>query len=455
MASFTKDDPPIKLHPRIPKDKINKIVIKHSWQHAGTERSNKKSLPILDRVDVELLCYVYYEFTYASSDNVLHISTSNQRFEKFHELLEGTPRNYWDTIDNNNGNARDNAAWDTVMTAFITRFTGTTPHTIMREYLTSPGCKKGRNQDIDEVVERIRLMIMYCGYFPDAPAAPNPAFNDVEHKRFFLNAMPTLWQDWYELHGDNWNDGQPIDQAIRRMKAAKTFEEKHGVPAMRAMVLGLPYNPSRHIPYPPPSRYAGRRYGAPPFGRHGGRGRGGRGFQQQQQSRASFSSGRWQATPRRLPFTRGASSYRSTPSPRGFQRGGQRSPPRGGRYTPRAPARGQGYMAQQIAPPSRSMQALPPLPPSVARMPPAIPQDTYFANQDTNPLQFYQPQQEEYYEEEHQEEQYYGEEYYQQDSTDMYYTEGDPSAQQYDQQYEEEQNYDYFDQGDATYYGDY
>ena len=170
---------------------------------------------MLDQVNVELLCYVHYKFTCASADDVLHISTRNQKFEKFHELLEGTPRTFWDAIDNNNHDARDNAAWDTVMTAFITRFTGTTPLTTMMEYLTWPGCKKGRNHDIDEVVERIRLIIQCCGHFPDAPATPNPTFNAVQHKRVFINTMPSIWQDWYELHGDHWNDGKDLNDAVR------------------------------------------------------------------------------------------------------------------------------------------------------------------------------------------------------------------------------------------------
>ena len=79
------------------------------------------------------------------------------------------------------------------------------------------------------------------------------------------------------------------------------------------------------------------------------------------------------------------------------------------------------------------MPGLPPLPSPVACMPPAVTQDTYFTNQDTNPLQFYQPQQKEYYEhnEEYCGEEYYGEEYQQEESPDMHYTEGD---QQYDYQ---------------------
>ena len=94
------------------------------------------------------------------------------------------------------------------------------------------------------------------------------------------------------------------------MKAAKAFEEKHGIAAMKAMVLHQtqqqpyqqPYGQQyHHVPYPLPSLHAGRRYGPPP-GRQSGRGRGGHGYPQQQ-GRGNPQSGHWQATPHQLPFT--------------------------------------------------------------------------------------------------------------------------------------------------------
>ena len=165
---YNKALPPIPLFPCLKQYQTKEIKVKHRFREQSSQYFEEREtmLPIFNTDDIEQLINVIRAFNEACQIDILSLTTHQQQFQKFREVLRGEGRTTWDQVCNdydqgthiethNNKqvevpNSRNTAAFSKCQELFIQRYLNTGSYNIQRNYLIS-GCKMHYQNTPDKI----------------------------------------------------------------------------------------------------------------------------------------------------------------------------------------------------------------------------------------------------------------------------------------------------------------
>ena len=207
---FNAQNPPIPIIPVICENQIQTATLSHSWtETVNTKDIDKKAkfeLPIYHVNDIELILHSIHEFIDISSNNRLHLSTSEVRFMKFRECLHGTPCDHWDSVlEDRTANGDTNTSitnFTDAIANLIARYLIHADLDIQEEYLLTR-YKKTFAGNLPSLNNRLTKIERLCCHFPSHNDTTTVVFSERKLKNFFFNIMLPSWQKELTHIGNN------------------------------------------------------------------------------------------------------------------------------------------------------------------------------------------------------------------------------------------------------------
>ena len=147
------------------------------------------TIPFVDKESKELLLRAFQEFDDAATAERLSLTAGPVKFTKFREILGIEYRTDWDNCVALQAN-RTIATFNAARTEFIGLLFKDTDYINQKEYLSR--ARKPRSMDINELVQRLRVINSLMAYLPGSGG--NPAYTDQELKVLFFQMMPSDWK---------------------------------------------------------------------------------------------------------------------------------------------------------------------------------------------------------------------------------------------------------------------